>query len=97
MTDNMEKLLKQEEANWEDIDNERETFIFEGRRITLRDLKVILEATVLVNFLDNNRHAPRMIKERKQLGRGKYKLPNGTYNSLRHVSRSQRLTSLSIN
>ena len=92
----MEELLRQEEANWEEIKDLRETFIFEGREITLRDLKIILEATVLVNFLEDNRHAPRLIRERKRLGRGKYKLPNGRGNSLMgYIDRSLRLKDLS--
>ena len=96
MTDNMEELLRQEEANWVDIEDLRETFIFEGRRITLRDLKVILEATVLMNFLDDNRHAGRLLRERKRLWRGKYKMPNGKRSSLMgKINTSLRLKDLS--
>ena len=96
MTDNMEELLKQEEANWVDIEDLSETFIFEGRRITLRDLKVILEATVLVNFLEDNRLAVRLLRERKQLWRGKCTMPNGKRNSLMgYIDKCQRLKQLS--
>ena len=51
MMNNMEELLSKEEENWEDIRDEQVTVIVEGRRITLRDLKVILEAAVLLQFL----------------------------------------------
>ena len=51
MMNNMEELLRKEEENWEDVRDEQVTVIVEGRRITLRDLKVILEAAVLLQFL----------------------------------------------
>ena len=51
MMNNMEELLRKEEENWEDIKDEQVTVIVEGRIISLRDLKVILEATVLLQFL----------------------------------------------
>ena len=68
--------MRQEEANWEDIKDDQQTFIFEGRRITLRDLKVILEATVLIQFIDDISLAPKLNRSKKQLWRGKYKLPS---------------------
>ena len=92
LMNNMKLVLKQEEANWED---ERETFILDGRRITMRDLKVILEATVLLQFLCDNGHAARLNSNKKSLWRGKYNLPNGRDNSFRLVNRSVKLSNLS--
>ena len=91
LMNNMELVLKQEEANWEDIEDERETFILEGRRITMRDLKVILEATVLLQFICDNAHAARLNNNKKSLWRGKYKMPNGRKNSLRNVCKTTKL------
>ena len=91
LMNNMELVLKQEEANWEDIEDEKETFILEGRRITMRDLKVILEATVLLQFICDNAHAARLNNNKKSLWRGKYKMPNGRKNSLRNVCKTTKL------
>ena len=63
----------------------------------MRDLKVILEATVLLQFLCDNGHAARLTYNKKSLWKGKYKMPNAVHNSFRFVARSVKLNNLSRN